>query len=182
MCRVFFVQQTECVPATNIKFIVLGDWGGRVENVNDKRFRDTFEDVFDSPYFNIPWYMLAGNHDHRGNVSAQIAYSQISSKWTFPHYYYKQTKRIVGSNVTLDILMLDTVILCGQADDEMVQQPTGVSNQTFAEQQWAWLTNELATSRATYLLVAGHFPIYSIGVHGANHLSYAKTHAAATHI
>ena len=67
-----------------------------VKNVDDKRFQETFESVFTAKSLMTPWYFCAGNHDHRGNVSAQIAYSSKSQRWNFPDFYYTKSWTIPG--------------------------------------------------------------------------------------
>ena len=61
----------------NAKFaLALGDnfYLKGVSDVNDPRFQNTFENVF-TGYLKSPgfvFHVLAGNHDHLGNVNAQI--------------------------------------------------------------------------------------------------------------
>ena len=44
---------------------------------------------------------------------------------------------------------------------------TGPEDWLLAEEQWAWLETELAaSSEFDYLLVGGHFPVWSIAEHG----------------
>ncbi|XP_009463206.1 PREDICTED: tartrate-resistant acid phosphatase type 5, partial [Nipponia nippon] len=84
----------------------------------DPRFQETFEQVFTAPGLReLPWFVLAGNHDHAGNVTAQLAYSHHSPRWHFPHYYYSLRLSLPGTNASARLLVLDTVLLCGGADD-----------------------------------------------------------------
>lgn len=149
--------------------VALGDnfYFHGVKNVDDKRFQETFEDVFTAKSLMTPWYFCAGNHDHKGNVSAQIAYSSKSNRWNFPNYYYTKSWKIPGSDSELQLVLLDTVQLCGNSgDDYLGTQPEGPESITLSESQWDWLEDTLRSSTAHYLIVGGHYPVWSIAEHG----------------
>jgi tartrate-resistant acid phosphatase type 5 len=48
-------------------------------------FKHSFEDVYNRHpgLAGIPWYTIAGNHDHMGNIGAQLEYTDksLSQKW-----------------------------------------------------------------------------------------------------
>ncbi|KAM9115194.1 tartrate-resistant acid phosphatase type 5 isoform 1-T3 [Pangshura tecta] len=161
------------VAALGADFILsLGDnfYYNGVRDVNDKRFQDTFEAVFKAQALRkVPWYVLAGNHDHSGNVSAQIAYSKVSKRWNFPSYYYSLKFKVPQSNATVALLMIDTVTLCGNSDDFQSQQPQQPRDMGLARSQLAWLRKQMAASQDDYLLVAGHYPVWSVAEHGPTH-------------
>lgn len=139
-----------------------------VKDVDDKRFKQTFEDVFTAPSLQIPWYVVAGNHDHRGNISGQIAYSQKSKRWNFPSEYYRLNFKVPGNGATLTVLMIDTVVLCGGSHDDVPGcDLPGPDNPQVAETQWDWIENELKNSmHSDYVIVGGHYPVWSIAEHG----------------
>ena len=80
------------------EFVVsLGDnfylWG--VEDVDDKMWKRTFEEVYVSAELHCPWYPVSGNHDWSvkrdgtgGNGTAQLLYSRKSERWTYPYFFY----------------------------------------------------------------------------------------------
>jgi len=160
--------------------VVLGDnfyQEGIETDVSDPRFKTTFEDVFTGPALQGPayqFYILAGNHDHYGNVSAEIAYSSLSSRWIFPSLYYTFTKT-TSDGLTIQFVMIDTVILTGNSDLPGGGQLAGdalpgPANVAEADAQWTWINKTLATSTADFLIVAGHYPVWSVCEHGPTSL------------
>jgi len=150
-----------------------------VRTADDSRFQKTFESVYDdSDAMYKPWYVLAGNHDHYGDVGAQIAYTQKSKRWVFPDYYYT-IKYEIANGVRIDIFVIDTIVLCGNTREGKYKnfydyltapasdrQTQGPQDPEAAEKQWHWLESQLANSTANYIFVAGHYPVYSTAEHG----------------
>ncbi|XP_062367722.1 tartrate-resistant acid phosphatase type 5 [Cinclus cinclus] len=135
----------------------------------DPRFQDTFERVFVSPGLRgVPWYVMAGNHDHAGNVTAQLRYSHHSPRWHFPNPYYSLRLHIPGSNASARLLVLDTVLLCGHTDDfGLGDVPAGPRDAVAAGAHLAWLRAQLeAAAGDRFVLVAGHYPVWSVAKHG----------------
>ena len=114
-------------------------------------------------------YVLAGNHDHYGNVSAEIAYTGLSPRWTFPNYYYTEVFNFntAAGPKTFQIVFIDTVLLAGLAshDDTFGALP-GPADADVALTQWQWINETLGNSTADYLWVAGHYPVWSVCEHG----------------
>jgi len=177
----------------NLDFaLALGDnfYDSGVKSVDDKRFSETFEKVFSGDALKDPFVfnVIAGNHDHNGNVSAQVAYSSVSARWSFPSLYYDFEKNIGGS--TVHFVMIDTVILSGNSDvtsqetGEIVASLTGAElaerwspsavEQRVADDQWTWIESTLKDSKADFIIVAGHYPVYSICEHGPTPLLETK--------
>lgn len=106
--------------------LALGDnfYDTGVKDVHDPRFQETFEvstmlDLF--PYFILPlcaqkvftaealqsrWYVICGNHDHYGNVSAEVAYTKLSQRWYMPDLYYTEVGSAAIFTLLCEVLLL----------------------------------------------------------------------------
>ncbi|OQV22226.1 Tartrate-resistant acid phosphatase type 5 [Hypsibius exemplaris] len=166
-------QMGSTAETLNSQFtLALGDnfYFDGVKNVEDKRFAETYETVFSASALDTPWYFIAGNHDHNGNVSAEIAYTDKLNRWKFPDYYYN-LKFNVGTDSSVEIILIDTILLCGNSDHDFLHQApkphTTKKSQQIAADQWAWIEQTLAASKANYIIVGGHYPVYSVAEHGS---------------
>lgn len=120
--------------------ILLGDnfYNFGVSSPTDQQWQNKFE----KPYagVNVEFRASLGNHDHLGNIQAQIDYSSRSSKWKMPARYYSFT------DTDSDFFVIDS-------DD-------------YDTEQNKWLESKLAASKARWKIVYGHHPVYSYGEHG----------------
>uniref|UniRef100_A0A915B4J4 Tartrate-resistant acid phosphatase type 5 n=2 Tax=Parascaris univalens TaxID=6257 RepID=A0A915B4J4_PARUN len=149
-----------------------------VKDVFDSRFKSTFETVYQGEALQKPWYFIAGNHDHFGNITAQVAYTNHSSRWTFPSLYYKISYKFGEKGIKVDFIMIDTIVLCGNTRDvedssffemlfaDVSENPNHPKDPKAAQVQWEWIKQQLDESTAEYVFVAGHYPVYSISEHG----------------
>ena len=121
--------------------LLLGDnfYDDGVRSVDDPLFQDCFEAVYNLPGLMVPFYAVAGNHDHRHSIQPQIDYSQVSSRWQMPAAWYSWSQEI-GSGSSALFVAIDTQEL--QVDDP----------------QWRWLDETLAHSDARWKFVFGHHP------------------------
>ncbi|KAJ1429660.1 Metallo-dependent phosphatase-like protein [Ochromonadaceae sp. CCMP2298] len=154
--------------------LALGDnfyFSGIVGDETSSRFAHTWDDVYTDTSLQVPWYVIAGNHDYKGNVTAQVAYSGVSSRWTFPALYHSQSFVSAEDGTTVDVVLIDTVDLSGSSSAADESDPTYFAPlppraKGEAQEQWDWIEAQLAASTADYLLVGGHFPVYSLCEHG----------------
>jgi len=142
-------------------------------NENDARFTNTFDNVYSGTALKTPWYVIAGNHDHSGNVTAQIQYSNHNSRWVFPSEWHSHSVSSTDG-VTMDIILIDTVdialanknFLKVKEEDPSYFDPLPEVSKEHAGTQWAWIEAQLKASTADYVLVGGHYPVYSVCEHG----------------
>jgi hypothetical protein len=120
--------------------------------------------------------VVAGNHDWEGNVSALVGLSgsRLFPMWNMPALYYTFTLEIPFSQQTVQFFMLDTETLTGGDAGQWDSAPPDVTQPPVDEVQWSWLTAGLAASVSDWLVVVGHFPIYSAGENGPTPLLVSR--------
>lgn len=152
----------------NAEFITtVGDnfYENGVDNVEDKQWKTSFEDIYTYKGDQIPWYVTLGNHDYKGNVQAQIDYSKVSTRWKMPARYYSFEKNI-SKNKKVLFVFLDT----NPFEDKYLGKNSNFSDlkEQNKQEQLDWLENTLKNSDAQWKIVFGHHPFYSFGVRSEN--------------
>jgi tartrate-resistant acid phosphatase type 5 len=116
-----------------------------VKSDSDPRWKETFEDIYNGKNMQCRWYIVLGNHDHRGNVKGEIDYSKrAGSRWYLPSNYYSEVTTLPDGSRAKFIFIDTTPFVKG--DDRP---------------QLKWLAAELAENSYDWKFVVGHHPLYS---------------------
>lgn len=125
-----------------------------VQSVQDPQWWISFENIYTNPSLNVDWYPALGNHDHGGNIQAQVEYSSISRRWKMPATYYTLVKS--RNDVSIRLVILDTYSMINGFSN---------SDQTYtlnaAEKQIHWVDSVLAVEKEDWVVVVGHHPVNS---------------------
>lgn len=134
--------------------LLLGDnfYEDGVDSVDDPRFEQDFNELFEVSRFPMPFYVALGNHDCHQNPDAQVDYSLRNSRWRMPSRYYKET--FCRNNVTVDLCVIDTSLILEQTQT--------------SKRQLEWLRETLLQNDARWRIVAGHHPVLTGGRHRAS--------------
>ncbi|KAI6220170.1 Tartrate-resistant acid phosphatase type 5 [Aphelenchoides besseyi] len=141
-----------------------------VDDTMDSRFETVFEEVYSDDRLLVPFYMIAGNHDHLGNISAQIEFTKFSSRWLLIRLLMEHVRSIycslirssyAGTRLTLLIVRYSR----GCLHDVEYQIDRIKNGQTKQKDNGSGLSNS-SKIHADYLFVVGYYPIYSITVNG----------------
>jgi len=151
----------------------LGDnfYPNGVKDINDDKWLSYYNNVFVGKNLYCPWYSILGNHDYMGNPHAQIDYylSKKDNRWTMPKRYYSINYKFNDKN--LHIIALDTVELALMTSLSLIGENSLTKyniNRESKIKQLEWLEYQLKNSNADWLIVIGHYNLYSAGYHSSN--------------
>ena len=131
-----------------------------VTSATDELWKTNYEDIYNESALQVPWYPALGNHDYYGNPDAEIEYSAIHPNWNFPSRYYSFS-RILNARDKALFIVLDTQGLINDYHN------LTDSTQTDSIAQIKWIKNALSSTKAKWIFITGHHPVYSASnIHG----------------
>ncbi|KAK3281631.1 hypothetical protein CYMTET_10582, partial [Cymbomonas tetramitiformis] len=131
-----------------------------LKNESSFRTEEGFEKVYGRHLPEIPFYVLAGNHDHYGDVTQQLAYSALNLQWNFPHLFYSHKHTIPNSRTTMEVIMIDCQLLQEEWRNMRLSPIYNPRDFTWmAEKHWSWLEVALEASTADWLVTTRSSPV-----------------------
>ncbi|KGE13953.1 metallophosphoesterase [Sphingobacterium deserti] len=133
-----------------------------VASTSDYHWQASYEGVYKHPNLFTDWFVALGNHDYRGNIQAQIDYSNVSRRWHMPNTYYSRKIELDNGGKVLFVVM-DTNPFIDSYHKSAEKYPDMAKQDTAAQRKW--LESVLADDDPSIRckIVVGHHPLYSGG-------------------
>ncbi|KAJ3088086.1 Tartrate-resistant acid phosphatase type 5 [Quaeritorhiza haematococci] len=161
-------------------------WDG-IRDVNDIKWTNLWKDTYRGKLSEIPWYVVQGNHDWRGNPHAQVQFAQKDPLWVHPDFFWEKVIPLPKFNSTTSVagrievppeqqqqqeaafIFIDTQLLAYGYEPDEKEEPGLTENfrrlgwvphaQTI-EAHFKWIENALERHKdKAYTFVVGHHPI-----------------------
>jgi len=158
-------QMGRVAAETDAAFVVsTGDnfYGKGVTSTSASQWETSFENIYSHASLQVPWYAVLGNHDHKGDPSAEVEYSKVSKRWRMPSRWFNQPFKLPGGG-SAEFFFLDTQSFVEGGRHDRKHSDAGLQSKAA---QLSWLESGLASSKADWKIVVGHHPVYSEGKHG----------------
>jgi hypothetical protein len=145
-----------------------------VKSVDDVQWNSTFHSTFHhESLINIPFYAILGNHDYHQVPQAEIDYYYlhknssipIERRWVMPDHNYTAIYNF-DNNTTLQVVFIDTSIIAVKETEETDINGKWEVSPEIKMNHLKWIDETLRLSTADWLVVAGHYTIFSNAEHG----------------
>jgi hypothetical protein len=151
----------------NVNFsMLLGDnfYPAGVNSVDDSQWSSKFETLYDGQYLRgMPFYAVAGNHDHQGSIKTELDYSRQqfgSGRWRMEAPYYAKNFGELNGRPLVRVVFLDSISLLGLGTDDTALSPSQITR----DEQIRFLRKEFSQDKVKpyWKVVAAHYPSRSV--------------------
>eukprot|EP00850_Spirogloea_muscicola_P003518 SM000014S00306 [mRNA] locus=s14:677708:680767:+ [translate_table: standard] len=146
-----------------------------LKSLHDPLFKESFSDIYTASSLQTLWYAVLGNHDYRGDPKVQMDPKlRIQDRRWFCQRSYQLSRTLCSVDQagdcteSVDFFFIDT----NPFVPEYWAKGAGFDFSDFLPQeqqqqsQIMALSSLLGASNATWKIVVGHHPVYSLGEHG----------------
>lgn len=153
------LQMGKSAAEIDSKFVIsVGDnfYEDGVAGLRDPQWVDSFEKIYAEASLQTPWDVILGNHDYRGDVQAQIEYSNSSHRWRMPARYFTRSEALADGTL-IDFIYIDTSPFLKIYHGTNVRVDDQDTNA-----QLVWLDGVLGRSQAKWKIVVGHHGVHTV--------------------
>jgi len=169
MNQISMVIEPEFIISTGDNFYPSG-----VRSTQDPLWTNSFESIYKGSFLQVPWYIVLGNHDYKGNIDAQIKYSNISRRWNLPSRYWSKDIKLKDSPIAARFTFLDTNPLQDDYYTDVDYKDRVKNIDTISQLKWA--NKSFASTPENYWnLAVGHHPLYTGGKRKSK-IAYSRKH------